>query len=76
MRSTTCRARCGRYCTPALFSVKRPEARIGAVGGGHAPSEHVLVEALPGRTALRRVLVEDLLPDSTKPTATSDAPQP
>jgi len=35
---------------------------LGAVGGGaHAEDEHVLVEHLPGRTALLRALVEDLL---------------
>jgi glutamate carboxypeptidase len=35
---------------------------LGAVGGGaHAEDEHVLVSALPGRTALLRALVADLL---------------
>lgn len=35
---------------------------LGAVGGGaHAADEHVLVEELPGRTALLRALVEELL---------------
>jgi glutamate carboxypeptidase len=35
---------------------------LGAVGGGaHAADEHVLVGELPGRTALLRALVEELL---------------
>lgn len=35
---------------------------LGAVGGGaHADSEHVLVDALPGRTALVAALLADLL---------------
>ncbi|WP_179777970.1 M20 family metallopeptidase [Amycolatopsis endophytica] len=35
---------------------------LGAVGGGaHADSEHVLVDELPGRTALLSALVADLL---------------
>lgn len=35
---------------------------LGAVGGGaHAPSEHVLVSALPGRAALLTALIDDLL---------------
>jgi glutamate carboxypeptidase len=35
---------------------------LGAVGGGaHADDEHVLVGALPGRTALLTALIEDLL---------------
>ena len=35
---------------------------LGAVGGGaHADDEHVLVDELPGRTALLGALVEDLL---------------
>lgn len=35
---------------------------LGAVGGGaHAADEHVLVDELPGRTALLRALVEELL---------------
>ena len=38
---------------------------LGAVGGGaHADHEHVLVDALPERTALLAVLVHDLLTDS------------
>jgi glutamate carboxypeptidase len=38
---------------------------LGAVGGGaHAADEHVLVDELPGRTALLRALVEELLADS------------
>jgi glutamate carboxypeptidase len=37
---------------------------LGAVGGGaHAADEHVLVDALPGRTALLAALVADLLAD-------------
>ncbi len=39
---------------------------LGAVGGGaHADDEHVLVDALPGRTALLGALVADLLTDPT-----------
>jgi glutamate carboxypeptidase len=35
---------------------------LGAVGGGaHADDEHVLVDELPGRTALLRALLEELL---------------
>lgn len=35
---------------------------LGAVGGGaHAEDEHVLVEEIPGRTALLAALIEDLL---------------
>ncbi len=35
---------------------------LGAVGGGaHADHEHVVIAALPGRTALLGALVEDLL---------------
>lgn len=58
---------------------------LGAVGGGaHADHEHVLVDALPGRTALLRTLLEELLPgskddsmdDSTNPHATSGASRP
>ena len=50
---------------------------LGAVGGGaHAPDEHVLVEALPGRTALLRALVEELLADSTNPPTGSRAARP
>jgi glutamate carboxypeptidase len=37
---------------------------LGAVGGGaHAPGEHVLVDALPGRAALLAALIGDLLGD-------------
>ena len=44
---------------------------LGAVGGGaHADDEHVLVDALPGRTALLAALVADLLADRD-PTTTS-----
>ncbi|WP_420824775.1 M20 family metallopeptidase [Streptomyces coryli] len=36
---------------------------LGAVGGGaHADDEHVLVDELPGRTALVAALIEDFLP--------------
>ena len=39
---------------------------LGAVGGGaHADDEHVLVDALPGRTALLGALVSDLMTDPT-----------
>ncbi len=41
---------------------------LGAVGGGaHADHEHVLVDALPERTALLAALVHDLLTDSGRP---------
>jgi len=47
---------------------------LGAVGGGaHADDEHVLVDALTGRTALLAALVEDLLADPTKPLETTGA---
>jgi glutamate carboxypeptidase len=37
---------------------------LGAVGGGaHAADEHVLLDAIPGRTALLAALVADLLAD-------------
>jgi glutamate carboxypeptidase len=50
---------------------------LGAVGGGaHAADEHVLVDELPGRTALLRALVEELLADSTNPLAGSGAARP
>ncbi|WP_198942747.1 M20/M25/M40 family metallo-hydrolase [Actinophytocola xanthii] len=50
---------------------------LGAVGGGaHAADEHVLVEELPGRTALLRALVEDLLVGPTNPLAGSGAARP
>ncbi|HYQ66395.1 M20/M25/M40 family metallo-hydrolase [Actinophytocola sp.] len=50
---------------------------LGAVGGGaHAADEHVLVDELPGRTALLRALVEDLLADSTNPLLGSGATRP
>jgi glutamate carboxypeptidase len=52
---------------------------LGAVGGGaHAEDEHVLVEALPGRTALLRALVEELagLVPPTNPLLTSGAARP
>jgi len=45
---------------------------LGAVGGGaHAPDEHVLIDELPGRTALLRALVEELLAESTNGVAAS-----
>jgi glutamate carboxypeptidase len=35
---------------------------LGAVGGGaHADHEHVLIDHLPGRTALLAALIDDLL---------------
>jgi glutamate carboxypeptidase len=50
---------------------------LGAVGGGaHAADEHVLVGELPGRTALLRALVEELLADSTNSPAASGAVRP
>ena len=54
---------------------------LGAVGGGaHADDEHVLVDELPGRTALLRALLEelaDLLVASDEPAcATSGAARP
>jgi glutamate carboxypeptidase len=37
---------------------------LGAVGGGaHADNEHVLIEEIPGRTALLAALISDLLSD-------------
>jgi glutamate carboxypeptidase len=42
---------------------------LGAVGGGaHADSEHVLVDELPGRTALLAALLADLLAERSAPT--------
>ncbi len=50
---------------------------LGAVGGGaHADDEHVLVDALPGRTALLAALVADLLAEPTNPLETSGAARP
>jgi glutamate carboxypeptidase len=50
---------------------------LGAVGGGaHAADEHVLVGELPGRTALLRALVEDLLADSMNPLTGTGAVRP
>ena len=47
---------------------------LGAVGGGaHADDEHVLVDELPGRTALLRALVTDLLAQPTNPVLTAGA---
>jgi len=41
---------------------------LGAVGGGaHADHEHVLIAALPERTALLAALVHDLLDDTGRP---------
>ena len=53
---------------------------LGAVGGGaHADDEHVLVAELPGRTALLRALVEELMVPLGGPTnqlSTSGAARP
>ncbi len=50
---------------------------LGAVGGGaHADDEHVLVDALPGRTALLAALVTDLLAEPTKPLESTGAARP
>jgi glutamate carboxypeptidase len=52
---------------------------LGAVGGGaHADDEHVLVDALPGRTALLRSLLEELtgLVPPTNDLLTSGAARP
>ena len=50
---------------------------LGAVGGGaHADDEHVLVDALPGRTALLAALVANLLAEPTKPLEASGAARP
>ena len=50
---------------------------LGAVGGGaHADDEHVLVEALPGRTALLAALVADLLADPAHTLQTTGATRP
>jgi glutamate carboxypeptidase len=50
---------------------------LGAVGGGaHGADEHVLVDALPGRTALLVALVADLLADPTPALETTGAHRP
>jgi glutamate carboxypeptidase len=50
---------------------------LGAVGGGaHADDEHVLVDALPGRTSLLGALIADLLAQPTNPLETSAAGRP
>jgi glutamate carboxypeptidase len=50
---------------------------LGAVGGGaHGADEHVLVDALPGRTALVAALVVDLLADPTLALETTGAHRP
>ena len=50
---------------------------LGAVGGGaHADDEHVLVDSLPGRTALLGALVADLLADPTHTLETTGATRP
>ena len=50
---------------------------LGAVGGGaHGADEHVLVDALPGRTALLAALVADLLADPTPALETTGAHRP
>lgn len=50
---------------------------LGAVGGGaHADDEHVLVDALPVRTALLAGLVADLLAEPTKSPEPAGATRP
>ena len=50
---------------------------LGAVGGGaHGADEHVLVDALPGRTALLAALVADLLADPMPALETTGAHRP
>lgn len=50
---------------------------LGAVGGGaHADDEHVLVDELPGRTALLGALVADLLAQPTNRLLTTGAGRP
>ncbi|KQW48496.1 glutamate carboxypeptidase [Nocardioides sp. Root1257] len=50
---------------------------LGAVGGGaHADDEHVLVDELPGRTALLAALVADLLAQPTNSVLTAGAARP
>ena len=50
---------------------------LGAVGGGaHADDEHVLVDELPGRTALLGALVADLLAQPTNRLLTTGAARP
>lgn len=50
---------------------------LGAVGGGaHADDEHVLVDALPVRTALLAGLVADLLAEPTKSPEPAGAARP
>ena len=50
---------------------------LGAVGGGaHGADEHVVVDALPGRTALLVALVADLLAEPTPALETTGAHRP
>ncbi len=50
---------------------------LGAVGGGaHADDEHVLVDEIPGRTALLGALVADLLAQPTSHLTTTGAVRP
>jgi glutamate carboxypeptidase len=50
---------------------------LGAVGGGaHADDEHVLIDELPGRTALLAALVADLLAKPTNSVLTAGAARP
>ncbi len=50
---------------------------LGAVGGGaHADNEHVLVDKLPGRTALLRALVQELLADAAEPVGSARGARP
>lgn len=50
---------------------------LGAVGGGaHADDEHVLIDALPGRTALLAALIADLLGGSATPSAAAGGERP
>ncbi|MCR6029895.1 M20/M25/M40 family metallo-hydrolase [Nocardioides sp. zg-579] len=50
---------------------------LGAIGGGaHADDEHVLLDPLPGRAALLRALVADLLAAPTNPAPAARGARP
>jgi glutamate carboxypeptidase len=50
---------------------------LGGVGGGaHADDEHVLIDAIPGRTALLTALLADLLAAPTTSPVPTGAPRP
>ena len=71
------RRRCAPTATSPPASARPTLDGLGAVGGGaHADDEHVLVDALPGRTALLAALVADLLADPTPALETTGAHRP